>query len=214
MAIASCGCLEPCNCELDEDGFFSNRLSDGRRSTTTDGDGSLENPYVIHFQESEFYRPPSGELSVTPLVIANSPAGARVIDPPNATYTPTYQSPGQVFFAFPTGFDEFAAFKGTFHIVGVSGSFAANATGSRWISIGSVRPEGGSAFINAAEVQSGNASEPTFLSCSGFAPGLFDFTGVPGVTSDPRIDVFYFQVSQNSGSDLLFSNIKFWITTI
>jgi len=199
---------------MDEDGFFSLRPGDGRRNTTVEGSGSLEDPYVIHFQQSEFYRPPTGELRVGPIVVSTNPVAAVPIDPPSVTPIPFYESPGQIFFAFPDSSDEFAVVKGSLHLVGASATFQANGTGARWLSVGAARPDGNGAYIIAADSQSALAGQPTELSCCGLATGLFDFSSVTSIVSNPRIDTFFIQVSQNSGVSLTLSNLKLWVTAI
>jgi hypothetical protein len=207
---------------VDEDGFFAGRLDDGRRNTTVDGSGLEEDPYITHFQQSEFYRPPSAEIQIDPIDVFSDASFAFQIGfiYPSTT---TYESPEGSLFLLPPGGIPLTSVtrvvKGAYHLVGASATFQSNGTGRRQISIVSSMPDGGVSsfwptYVVASDTQDGHATQTTKLSCFGFAIGLFSYTDINSIVSNPRIDVFGLNVSQNSGSSLLLSDIKFWIMTI
>ena len=204
--MPTCGCTTPCNCLVDEDGYRSGHPEQGRRSTVVTGRGVAEDPYVIEFQLSGEYRPPSAEIRMTGVVIANNFGTVEFFTPENVQW----ESPNNNVY---TAVSFYFMLTGSFHAVGASASFAANATGTRHLDIFGIDEEGNGHFV-AGNTQHGNATRPTICATSTLTAGLF--TPTPAVLanfSNQRINVFNIGVRQTSGVALT-TNLKFWMTTI
>lgn len=214
--MANCQCLDPCNCLVTEDGFFANRSTDGRANTVVTGRGTETDPYVISFQQSEFYRPDSGEIRTTNTRTPSSGAYSFINKSSGDTFTTIYQSPNAVFFDFPApAVDPIVGAFGNFKIVGASATFQTAATGARYISILAQSPTDASTdYIIAGSGSIGHSSGPITLQCTGFAPGIFDATFLPASYSNTRVNAFVVGVWQTTGGLLTVSNVKFWMTTI
>lgn len=206
-------CVSPCNCLVTEDGFNANRSDDGRRNTVVSGFGSINDPYVIEFQQSEFYRPPSGERRSTHTLNVST-TGTFGIFSVGAAFIDVYQSPGEVFIIIPTSVvsNYIAATRGYFNIVGASATFApSNTTGARKLMISGSKPDGLDAFLTGV-TQHGSASVSTILTCSMMTPGVFIERPTNGIKKG--YSHWIVTVRQNSGAPINVSNVKFWMTTL
>lgn len=220
MPSIFCGCINPCNCLVTEDGYFASRPQDGRRNTIVSGVGTVTNPLVIEFQQSEFYRPSTGEQQVFNINVENEASGGTEgVTQGNYTFVTIYESPGAVFVSAPQPLfsTTSAAAFGYFRIIGASASFASNATGQRNIAVMGTAP--GDPIIRsliAGNTQEGNTGGNTILSCAGAAPGILDrntdfFTFFPEI-ANTTIDLWSIGVWQTSGGNLNIDTLKFWIT--
>lgn len=199
-------CTTPCNCLVSEDGFRAGRgVEDGRRNTNVTGVGTVENPYVIEFQQSGLYRPPSGEIHKNGQITFNATGD----DVSGATVQ--WESPTGTFTFYLASF--MALTTGNFHVVGANCVFPANATGTRRLEIIGIDEEGNQHVV-AGDSQTGSAARATRLSCSAFTAGLL--TPNPAILpifSNPKIDVWTVGILQDSGGSLT-ADIKFWMTTL
>lgn len=216
-----CGCINPCNCLVEEDGLYAVRPQDGRRNTVVSGTGTPANPIVIEFQHSEFYRPPAGEVRVFDKTIPSAVTPGNAVGPSEGdTLVTIYQTPTTVFSVVALPFTEaITSTKGHFHVVGASARFAANAGGSqRRIGIIGLPPDPAvisDDLLLAAQEGLGNAGRDTVLTCTGFSPGLLiPPSPLSPNVSDTRIDLWAVGVNQDSGGPLLIEEIKFWMVTV
>lgn len=201
-------CLTPCNCLMNEDGFRAGRGDeDGRRNTVISGVGTTTDPYVIQFQMSGEYRPPSGELRVSPITVNNSSAKfVTTADAPSVYW----DSPGSVFTFYPGNL--LTITTGNYHVVGASASFAANSTGVRRLAILGTN-ETGATYTVAGDEQSGHATKNTILTCTGFNTGvLTPSPAIAVVFSNTQINGWAVGLWQNSGVSLQVT-FKFWMVT-
>lgn len=211
-----CDCVSPCNCIVDEDGIFSNRASEGRRNTVVSGSGSFEDPIVIQFQHSEFYRPPAAQQSADNITLTSG-LGKNLSSFNGHTLVTVYQSPTAVLAGVPISISKLtASISGHFFLLGASATFPANSVGVRTLGIYSATSNGTlsiSDSVRAGQIAVASSTRKTFLSCTGFSTGLFN-TANPLIISDTRTDYWAVGVGQNSGGNLNVETIKFWVATI
>lgn len=221
MASVFCNCINPCNCLLTEDGYFANRSADGRRNTVVSGIGTQADPLTIEFQQSEFYRPPSGEQQVYNITVPDEAAsGTEGVTQADYSFISIYESPSKVFVMVPqpTFASVSVATFGYYQVVGASASFAANATGERNIAIYGESPVGLTGALVAGNTQQGISTGNTVLTCAGFSAGFLNlddifFTVFPEI-ANTTINWWKIGVWQTSGGNLLIDTLKFWMTTI
>lgn len=214
--MACQNCTATCNCQLSEDGYEAFRSQDGRHNITVSGNGTGENPFVLEFQQSEFYRPPAGELSISTSRVFISGADERV-DPSQDSVVTIYESPNDFFLFIPTASTDAVTFvNNTFHVVGASLTFVAQSSGIRFMRIKSPHPLNGSDVYVAGNSQGGRATSPTTLTCAGYSPGFMPgpSTPIPALLSDISIDGWGIGFWQTSGSPLTVTKIKFWAVTL
>lgn len=197
-------CTSPCNCRIDEDGPFSNRFDDGRRNTTVSGNGTEDNPYTIHFQQSGEYRPPSGEVKVD--TVSTTTSIGKLVASADSPFV-VWQSPVNVLAFFPGNAIVYLFER--FNVVGASATFAAHATGERRLALFGTRVDGETNWIGG-DVQHGNTSVATKLKTVGYSSGVI----TTGALTESRINAFVVGLYQTSGTTLAVTNIKFWVTTV
>lgn len=205
-------CLTPCNCTIEEDGFWANRPQDGRRNVVVEGSGTLLDPITISFMQSEFFRPEAAEVQApTKSVPTNDNTPVDADD-----YTVTvYQTPHQVLIKAVGVFVQPLTAFHNYWIVGASATFPANATGERMIEIGTDNADLVGSVRIAGNVQTAVAGASSVLSCAGFTPGLllpeFSLEGFLYKKAAP-IQVALFQTS--GGAPMNVTQIKLWVTMI
>lgn len=212
--MPACNCTAPCNCAVDEDGFFALRPSDGRRNTVVSGFGSPADPLVFQFQNSEFYRAPAGEKRAENVTLGSG--SGRYLEENTDVVVTAYETPGSVFIPVPNS-DALAVMRQRYHISGAAAKFATNSTGVRSIHIISTPPDLTVFLDNLAIAGHTSASSSTnnmYLSCSGYSPGVHVTDPiVPGI-GDRRFNLWGILIQQSSGGDLNLEYVKFWVVTI
>lgn len=212
MPTCSNECTTPCNCYIEEDGYYAERPQDGRHNIMVSGNATIEDPLTFSFMHSEFFRPPAAEIQTSTFNLPNNSSE----EPQGSGYNVTvYQTPSAILIASPIGFAGIAsnAFS-NFFMCGASATFPANATGLRLISISTSHPKTDVPYQVAGNVQPAVASRESKLSCSGFVPGYLKPTLLsPGVV-DFRTSPFIVTVWQTSGVPLVVTNIKLWVSKI
>lgn len=201
-------CLTPCNCLVTEDGFRAGRgTEDGRRNTVVTGVGTTENPFVIQFQMSGEYRPPSGEVRITDE--ATLSGIGDLVDSGISIY---WDSPNSIFTFRPNN-GLTALLTGTYHMVGASASFAPAPGGVRRLTIFGV-DEGGNSYYMAGDTQNGNATKSTICTTSGFSAGILTPSAlVATVFSNTKINAWAVGLFQSAGVAINVQ-VKFWVVTV
>lgn len=208
-----CGCVTPCNCIMEEDGYWAERPQDGRRNTILSGSGTPNDPFTISFMQSEFFRPSAGELvpSSLPIVLASGSNDSIT----QSEVTVSYQTPGEIFINFALNPVILTALIGNFMLVGASAAFAAsNTTGTRSIGIGTNHPfTAVTRFVTSSE-QGGSSTRSSYVQASGFASGNLDKTGLLSGITDSKIAPFSLTIFQSSGGPIDVTQVKFWVAVI
>lgn len=219
-----CECAAPCNCYFTEDGFFANRPEDGRRNTIVTGTGSgsqggAQKPFVLEFQMSEFYRPPSTELRLFPRTIPDTTLGTLLTadlteiqyeSPSSEVVLQSWERQTLTFQGIGVAVDEFK-------IVGASAKFPASsvAGASSQLVIGALNPKTGFNQTIASQRCPVRSNGPTYLTCSAFSPGILELPTSPlDFTPLHKMNVFYLSIGSTTDMAITVTDIKFWMTTI
>lgn len=213
MPTCSDECTTPCNCYIDEDGYWAERPQDGRHNIAVSGSATIEDPLTFSFLQSEFFRPPAAEIRRS--MVSTTTGSVKTVD--GTTFDITiYQSPNKILIAAPVALAiETSIAFGNFFLCGASATFTANGTGDRVINIVSGDSFDDTPYQIAGNAQPGLAAKDSILSCCGFVPGYLDKTGLidPGIL-DNRLTAFIVSVYQTSNANMNVSNIKLWVSKI
>lgn len=224
------GCSQICNCYVNEDGFFAERSEDGRRNTVVSGGGfDANNPFILEFQLSELYLPPSTEVRVPLMSATNAPLFSEVYnsvtfdeehffqyespEPGVITPPPALLGPGS---ARPT----LGVHIGEFNLIGASAKFPPAASGNFALTVAALSPSdfaltGVDLNSIAGSKMSANPATSTYCSCYGFAPSRFEFGNISTVlVGPPKLQLIYVELFQSTGSTINVTDIKVWLTTI
>lgn len=202
-------CASPCNCYIDEDGYWANRPQDGRNNVIVEGSGSVEDPFTFSFMHSEFFRPKAEEIVAPSIDVAS---GSPLQHPRTFYTSTTYNNGEQVILGLPFNFlPGVMGVFGNFFMLGVSATFSANATGVRKVHIGTDDISGGPTRIVGGAAQMGLAGRDTTVSCEAFMSG---YLTVSSPIIDTRLAVFIIQLYQDSGVSINVKNVKLWVTQI
>ena len=220
--MSRCQCNNPCTCYFEYDGdrpgtVYTQPYQYGRYNTRKSGSGTVADPYVIEFLDSEEFQVEAGQASnsgslVFPSVTnANAVTGFNVID---------YSTPYEIFLAFAIHTPDGSLYPSVhkFWFVSAHATFVSNASanGTRQLLV-QWRPPADNYGPYDEIVLTGVTStglpgaEDITLNCSGLAPFASfterkDFYG-PGGT-------FTVRIQQNSGSNMTVNNIKFTLAAI
>lgn len=236
--MPTCGkCVEPCNCVFSEDGLFSGSSNIGRHFSTVTGSGSIEDPFKIHFLDQKEFYPRTAEFQFNDL----NPTGG-ILNPyelgPTSLGSTTdpgillrltfdgmfkYQSPEQFLvtqlaFEAPdeTGYPYSA--RGSHFLIGATITFDQTVdSGANYkqiiitdYQIGKFEDDVGKEVVVAAQIIPGGGGDPMTISAAGMTPITYY---VPGGASEIH-HLFKIYVNQSSGSSVVISNMRFWMTQI
>lgn len=210
-----CGCVESCNCTVAQDGYWGNHPELGRNFSNVTGDGSSSDPFVITFLDSLEFRPRTAEIGWKDFSLVST----------SSNFTPVsftadqdsfliYESPIHFVVRDPFSF-EYRYSDFNYMYIGASVTFAETAdasTNDRQIALANLYAEvfPATSHVIAASQSPGGNADPLTLTCEAFWPGIFlTVTGVGNVRQE-----FQLYVYQNSGSNIVLSDIKIWITEI
>lgn len=204
--MPQCGCTQGCNCRISEDGILGLHTELGRNFTTVDGNGSVEDPFTIHFLDQHEYRPKSALINYDNTQAATDD-WRNVTD---GTAVVTYQTP--VPFIISIGGFQYA--QANFFIIGASvtfneGSFATSDHRSMILVAGKIS---GGIRVIAGQTSSAAGGDPITLSCEGFTPGRFNVVG--GLSAVVQGFIVFVNATSFGTSILPVNNIKVWITQI
>lgn len=202
--MAEVGCPNNCSCHLEEDGFFANEPQFGRRNTLASGIGTLADPWVISFIDSEEYRPVAAEFSYPDRTLDGA---ARVGENRVVVYEST---PGTLFVGYPTPTSADLLVSGNYFIVGASAEFQANAQAGTKKALAIAT---GNKII-AGAVTGGLTTEDMILTVSGYNPGLFAGETLAVYGYNDRSQVFSVLIRETTSGSLNIKKLKFWVTTI
>lgn len=209
--MANCvTCTNPCTCTLFTDGLFAGSPELGRNFTAVEGTGSTDDPYVIHFYDQNEFRPKSAEITWKDVILPNNIAQPNVLSfTPFGSYK--YQSP--INFIIKTVSDIYL--QSNFFVIGCSVTFAETAdsgSSGKRIQLKTYRGPviGFTTVVIGGQTVAAGGGDPMTLSCQTFHPGLLQVD--PSLTKP--VTIFQLEVFQNSGSDILLSDIRIWMSQI
>ena len=207
--MAQCGCTQGCNCFVSEDGWAAGHAELGRNFTQVEGNGSSSNPFVIHFLDSDAFRPRTAEILIDSQTFQSDPSAS----------VERITNPGSFIYESPLSFIVINATPGihyvaaTYYMIGASVTFAEttdSTTNTQRALLLEGDRLGGIAYAFGGQTIPGLSTDPLTLTVQGFSASIF--TGVPGLPT--IVNAFALSVSQSSGSPILVSNIRVWITQI
>lgn len=217
-------CVNACNCIWSNDGIEAGHPEFGRNTNDVAGSGTTEDPFVISFLDQKEFRPRTAEINYSNLTIPSAATYKSAFSNTTSTSTLLYESSIHFVlrdFLQPNFFPYSYANLG-FAMIGASVTFAQVSDTKdkiRGMVLTAVR---GLAFPAETYILGGQTTpggvadhpftdnNPLTLSCEGIASGVFFVNPLaPAIKQELGLYIL-----QNSGSDLLISNIKIWMTEI
>ena len=224
--MARCKCNNPCTCYFEYDGdrpntIYTQPYQGGRYNTRKKGSGTMADPYVIEFLDSEEFRVEAGQAhSTTDQIIVSNASGN---DGPWALKLNQidYETPNEIFLSFDVNKQSATAHSfflsaHKFWFVSAEASFiySGAGTGVRRLIVYYNGPSGdfgpsGSTVV--AGTSSRGVDEDMTLSCSGLAPFMNTTTNTFDEGPDGK---FIVGLMQGSGANMAIRNIRFSVIAI
>lgn len=219
--MSRCVCNSPCSCYFEFDGdrpgtTYTLPFQNGRYNTRRKGNGTLVDPYVIEFLDSEEFQVEAAQAhstgTQTVTSVGSGSDGSRAIHINQIDY----ETPSEIFIAFNSleasaTVHEFAPITHRFWLVSAQATFVNNglASGMRRLFIQYEGPAGNygvdSDTIVAGNTSSAALTEDITLSCSGLLPFMDElgdplFNG-PGGTVEIGL-------MQSSGANMTIKDVR------
>lgn len=215
--MAICGnCKQPCSCLIKEDGLWTGHTELGRNFTQVDGSGTTEDPYTIHFMDQDEFRPRTSEIAFDSFSLVSG-TFTSLFSHPLAVSRPLYESPSDFLIREPSMTNTVHRYAdGNFYSMGASATFSetVDATSNirQILLVAMVESPLGNPVesILGAKTTPGGSVDPLTLSCEAFVPGIFITVGGLGGIRQQFGVILY----QDSGSTLLVTDIRIWMTQI